>query len=116
MERLPFHGRPPPEGFRRRVTIVPPGGAMAYEAADWAGALVVVESGEIDLEGVSGSRCRFVAGDVLWLAGLPLRSLRNRGQADAVIAAVSRASDAADGGLELEPGVGVLECIPEEFP
>ena len=116
MDRLPFHGRPPPEGFRRRVTTVPPGGAIPYEASEWAGALVLVESGEIDLEGVSGSRCRFVAGDVLWLGGLPLRSLRNRGRADAVIAAVSRVSDAADGGLELEPGVGVLERIPEELP
>ena len=115
MERITFLGRPPPDGFRRRLTVVPAGASIPYEASHWAGALVVVERGEIDLEGLSGSRCRFVAGDILWLAGLPLRSLCNRGPVDALLAAVSRASDAADGGVELEPGVGVVERLPEEL-
>jgi hypothetical protein len=54
-------------------------------------ALVVIERGLIELESAGGVCRSFVAGDVLWLADLPLRLLRNRGAIPAVLAAVSRA-------------------------
>ena len=68
-------------------------GERAYDEAEWRDALVVVERGEIELECLGGSRHRFRSGNVLWLTGLPLRVLRNRGVVPAVLTAVSRGSD-----------------------
>ena len=81
---------PLPPAFRRRVVSIEPGGEVLYEAADWEDALVVVERGELEVEGRCGGRRRFQRGDVLWLAGLPLTILRNPGTEPAQIAAVSR--------------------------
>ena len=78
--------------FDVRVVEVPPGGARAYEEAEWADALVVVERGEIELDCRGGSRPRFAGGAVLWLGGLPVRALRNPGPVPAVLVAVSRAA------------------------
>ena len=75
------------------MVTVAPGGERAYDEAEWRDALVIVEWGEIELECLGGSRHRFRCGDVLWLMGLPLRVLRNRGPAPAVLRAVSRRSD-----------------------
>lgn len=83
-------GRPLPAAFRLRLTVVLPGATCSYDEAEWTGALVVVEHGEIDLDARDGSRCRFVTGDILWLAGLPLRALHNRGDEPALLSAVSR--------------------------
>lgn len=89
---------PLPPAFRRRVVSIEPRGEVPYVAADWDDALVVVERGELEVEGRCGGRRRFVRGDVLWLAGLPLTLLRNPGAEPAVIAAVSRrgAGDSPD--------------------
>ena len=62
----------------RRVAVAP-GCALAYDEADWRGALVVVEQGRIEVEGIGGGRRTFERGSVLWLASLPLRALRNHG-------------------------------------
>jgi quercetin dioxygenase-like cupin family protein len=77
--------------FDVHVVAVAPGDARPYEPAEWRDALVVVERGEIELETVSDGTRRYVRGDVLWLSGLPLRALRNRGGEPAVLVAVSRA-------------------------
>jgi hypothetical protein len=87
---LSFLGRSVPPQFRLRIVAVEPGCEQAYVEAEWLDTLVVVEQGEVDLEWVSGSRCRFVRGDVLFLAGLPLRALRNPGDEPMLLAAVSR--------------------------
>jgi quercetin dioxygenase-like cupin family protein len=87
---LSFLDRPLPAAFRLHVVAVAPGGTRPYEAAEWADALVVVERGEIELETVGDGTRRYARGDVLWLAGLPLRALRNRGGEAAVLVAVSR--------------------------
>jgi hypothetical protein len=76
--------------FDRRVVVVRPGEAHAYDPAEWRDALVVVERGMIELETSSGVCRSFVAGDVLWLVGLPLRLLRNRGPIPAVVASIAR--------------------------
>jgi hypothetical protein len=78
--------------FDVRVVEVPPGGSRAYDEAEWAGALVVVERGEIELDCQGGSRPRFAGGAVLWLGGLPGRAVRNPGPVPAVLVAVSRAA------------------------
>jgi hypothetical protein len=76
--------------FRLRLVAVGPGEARAYDEAEWRDALVVVEHGEIELEGATIGAVRFERGDVLVLVGMGLRALHNRGQEPALLAAVSR--------------------------
>jgi len=83
-------GKRLPASFELRVLTVAPGGERAYDEAEWRDTLVVVERGEVELECLGGSRKRFRRGDVLWLAGLPLRALHNCGGEPTVLTAVSR--------------------------
>ncbi len=76
--------------FRRRRVTIAAGASRPYDTAEWAGALVVVERGPVELEGVSGTRRRLAEGAVLWLCGLPLRALHNPGPGPAVLVAVTR--------------------------
>jgi hypothetical protein len=77
-------------GFDVRAVGVEPGGHRIYHEAEWSDALVLVRCGEIELECVSGARHRFRRGDLLWLTGLPLRALHNRGPEATLLVAVSR--------------------------
>lgn len=89
-DRMSFlHARPPPS-FERRVIVIAPGRVRMYDEAEWRDAIVVVERGEVELRCRRGTRRRFRRGDVLWLDGLPLRSLHNPGQESAVLVAISR--------------------------
>jgi quercetin dioxygenase-like cupin family protein len=76
--------------FVLRAVAVAPGSERAYNEAEWRDAIVSVTRGEIELECVGGTRHRFGRGDVLWLAGLPLRALHNRGDEPALLVTVSR--------------------------
>jgi hypothetical protein len=76
--------------FRVRRIVMAPGAEREYDEAEWRDALVVVEAGDVELECNGGSRRGFRRGDVLWLIGLPLRALRNRGAVPTVLLAVSR--------------------------
>jgi quercetin dioxygenase-like cupin family protein len=76
--------------FVLRAVAVAAGCERPYDEDEWRDAIVSVTRGEIELECSSGSRQRFRTGDVLWLAGLPLRTLRNRGTEPALLVAVSR--------------------------
>ncbi len=84
---LPRHPGP---GFRRCTVRLEPGECRPYLADAWRDCLVVVESGEVDLETTSGLRHTCRGGDVLWLAGLPIRRLVNRGRAPVLITTVRR--------------------------
>jgi hypothetical protein len=77
-------------GFVLRAVAVEPGAERAYDEREWRDALVVVRRGEIELEWQCGLCRRFQRGDLLWLAGLHLRSLHNRGGDTALLVAVSR--------------------------
>jgi hypothetical protein len=77
-------------GFRLRAVEVEPGCDHVYRDAEWRDAIVSVSVGEIELVSLSGSRHRFKSGDVLWLAGLPLRALHNCGAEPVLLLAVSR--------------------------
>jgi quercetin dioxygenase-like cupin family protein len=79
-----------PLGFEIRAVGVEPGGHRIYHRAEWGDALVLVRRGEIELECLSGTRHRFGRGDLLWLAGLPLRALHNPGPEPALLVAVAR--------------------------
>jgi quercetin dioxygenase-like cupin family protein len=76
--------------FVRRVTSIGPGKAVPYDAAAWRDALVVVLSGELELECRAGGRRRFECGDILWLEGLDVRRLGNGGAVPTVLLAISR--------------------------
>jgi hypothetical protein len=76
--------------FERRTVTVEAGTSRAYDPAEWFDALVLVEQGEVDLACLGGSLARFTQGDILWLAGLPVRELRNPGPDAAVLVAISR--------------------------
>jgi hypothetical protein len=89
-DRLSIAGRALPPAFVRREVTVAPGAERPYDPDEWRDALVVVEHGEIELECHAGHLARFRRGDILWLAGLPLRVLRNAGPDPAVLVAVSR--------------------------
>ena len=75
--------------FRRRVVDVAPGEELDLAADRWRGALVVLESGEVELECVAGKRSRFAAGAVLCLLP-PVRFLRNTHSEPARLIAISR--------------------------
>jgi hypothetical protein len=76
--------------FAARAVAIAPGGSRAFVDAEWMDALVIVERGEVELRGAGGTRRRFGRGDVLWLSGVPLRTLHNPGGELAVLLAVSR--------------------------
>ena len=76
--------------FRRREVVIPAGDHLPYVDADWADALVVVASGEVDLCCSRGGRRRFGPGSVLFFTGLGLVALHNPGLDVTVLVAHSR--------------------------
>jgi hypothetical protein len=92
----------------RSVTLAP-GTARAYVDGEWAGALVVLARGRLELEARDGRRVRLRSGAVLWLAGLPLRALHNRWGGPAVLLVVTR--DPADGRGNAGRAPGVFESM-----
>jgi hypothetical protein len=89
-ERLSFLGRGIPAAFEVLTVAIPAGSSRAYDQAEWRDAIVVLESGELEIECVRGGRRRFKRGAVMYLVGLPLRTLHNLGPEPAVLVAVSR--------------------------
>lgn len=79
-----------PTVFRRREVVIPAGDQLPYVDAEWADALVVVASGEVDLCCSRGGSRRFGRGSVLFFAGLGLVALRNPGVDETVLVAHSR--------------------------
>ena len=75
--------------FERRTLTIAPGTARPAADADWPDAIVLVSRGAVELVCAGGSVRRFACGDLIWLRGLPLRALRNRGPVDTVLVAVS---------------------------
>ncbi len=88
---MPDGARPVPRrGFAQRVLTLPPGESRPYAEADWIDAIVLVATGQVEVEGVGGTRRCFERGDLLWLTGLPVRALHNCGDQPAVLVGVSR--------------------------
>jgi len=79
--------------FVAQTVIIAPGRMVPFQESQWRDSLVIVESGEVELETISGQRRRFRTGEMLWLTDLPLRCLRNPGDEPVVLKAVSRRSD-----------------------
>jgi hypothetical protein len=75
-----FVGRQLPDLLHVELSTIACGEARTFVDAEWRGALVVVERGVLELECIAGQRARFEQGAVLWLDGLPLRTLRGGGE------------------------------------
>jgi hypothetical protein len=95
-EALTLLGRRLPPWASVRVVALEPGARRPFDPTEWDDALVVVEVGELALEGASGRRCRFETGSVLWLADLPLRALCNEGDVTTLLVAVARGATVSD--------------------
>ncbi len=89
-EPLTFLGRAVPPEFVRRIVVIEPGRARPYDEHEWRDAIVVLEHGELTLEGCHGGAHRIIRGDVLWLSGMALVALHNTGPDRAVLVAVAR--------------------------
>lgn len=79
-----------PARFVRWVVIIAPREQLAYEAADWVDALVVLQQGTLLLDRRCGESYVFRCGDFMCLADLALVALRNDGAEPAVLVAVAR--------------------------
>lgn len=82
-----------PPTFERWTLVLAPGAERPADAARWAGALVLVEQGRLEVDCRAGGRRTFVAGDLLVLGWLPLCTLRNPGPLPARLVAVRRCDE-----------------------
>jgi len=89
-DRLSFLDASVPQAFEVRLLSLPAGHEAEILDSGWRDALVVVERGELDLECAGGSRLRLRSGDVLWLCGLEVRRLLQRGREPTLLSAVAR--------------------------
>lgn len=79
-----------PDGFERWEVVVPPGASRPTAAAEWAGALVSVRQGTLEVACRAGGHETFHAGDLLALGWLPIVELRSRGAEAVHLTAVRR--------------------------
>jgi quercetin dioxygenase-like cupin family protein len=77
-------------GCTSTITTMQPADSLSYHKADWAGVVVVVVSGRLQLECWSGERASFDEGAVLFLTGLNLRHLTNPGLDPLVLKLIKR--------------------------
>ncbi|HUG47507.1 MAG TPA: hypothetical protein VMP67_03740 [Candidatus Limnocylindria bacterium] len=77
-----------PAGFERWRVELGAGRQHPTDAAEWAGAMVLIEQGELEVECLAGGSRTFGEGDLLVLGWLPLRRLRNVGPRDVRLLAV----------------------------
>jgi quercetin dioxygenase-like cupin family protein len=91
LEPLSFLGKRLPRSFRTRVVRIDAGCSLPYRQEDWADAIVVVEQGSVEVECPRGGSRTFCPGAVVFMTGLDLKAMHNRGDETVVLAAVSRA-------------------------
>lgn len=88
---------PLPTAFRRHTLTIAPGHSHPYDADEWAGAIVLVADGTVEVEGHSGSRYRFGRHSLLRL-NWAWRAVHNPGPDPAVLTAIRRAPKHASPG------------------
>lgn len=97
-DHISFLGRRLPPWLQLRIVELAPGDSLAYDEAEWRGAMIVIEHGTIELESLDGSRWRLQRGASLWLFDLPLCALHNVDHETAVLSSIARrAGDAHRG-------------------
>lgn len=85
-----------PPAFERFRAVLAPGDSRPTRPADWAGCLVLVERGTVEVVCDPGTMRSFGAGDLLALGWLPVRALRNLGAGEACLLAVRRRGKPSD--------------------
>lgn len=86
-----------PAAFARRHLVLPPGVERAADAAEWAGTLVLVEQGRLEVYCRRAGRRVFVPGDLLVLGWLPIEGVRNPGRVAVRLVVVHRRGDVPSG-------------------
>ncbi|MCY7341371.1 MAG: hypothetical protein LH603_05840 [Pseudonocardia sp.] len=84
------NGRAAGAASRRTEVTIAAGSRLPYDGGDWAGALLVVEHGEIELHCEHGGMRHFGTGAMLWFDGMGLRALHNPGAEPTVLVAIFR--------------------------
>jgi hypothetical protein len=79
-----------PPGFERWRSVLEPRSERATHPAEWAGALVLIESGVVEVTCRAGGQRTFRAGDLIALGWLPITRLRNPSDVVTRIVAVRR--------------------------
>jgi len=84
-------GRPNlPPGFERWRSVLEPRSERPTNPAEWAGALVLIESGVVEAVCRAGGQRTFQAGDLVALGWLPITRLRNPSDGPTRILALRR--------------------------
>ncbi len=83
-------GKRLPPGLEVRLLAIDQ--ARPFDATEWRDALVVVESGNLEIELTAGTAVRFSAGAVLFLTRLEPRGLRNGSHGAALLSVARRRS------------------------
>lgn len=96
---IPFDGAVQSR-FRRRVVTIAPGSARPYHEDEWRDAVVLIGRGRVDFVCDAGGTRSFGQGDVVYMVGLPLRTLRNAGVEPVVLVAISRETNEASSDLD----------------
>ena len=100
-----------PEGLDRWECVIPGRTTRPTTAAEWAGALVRIEEGALEVGCSGGGRETFHAGDLLALGWLPIIELRNHGAEPVRLVAVRRRGE-----TPTEPYLHVTRMTREEPP
>jgi len=79
-----------PAAFERFRVVLASGDSLPTWPAEWAGCLVLVERGRIEVDCEAGGTGSFATGDLIALDWLPLRTLHNPGPDEACLLAVHR--------------------------
>jgi hypothetical protein len=79
-----------PEAFERWTLAMPPGSRRPTAPDEWAGALVRLDEGELEVRCAEGGREVFRAGHLIALGWLPIVELHNPGVGPMRLVAVRR--------------------------
>ena len=85
-----------PPAFERFRVMLAPGDRRPTGPAEWAGCLVLVERGAIEVDCDAGGVRSFPTGDLIALGWLPVRTLRNPGADEAWLLAIRRRAEPSD--------------------
>lgn len=91
-----------PPAFERFRTVLPSGDSRPTRRADWAGCLVLVERGTVEVDCDAGGTRSFATGDLIALDWLPLRMLRNPGADEACLLAIRRRGEPSDSPIRVQ--------------
>jgi hypothetical protein len=88
--RVDLLGRSVSDKLTKQIVVLPPACTLDYDEGQWRDSLIEVECGVVTIQLRDGRATAYGAGDVFWLDGLPVRTLRNPGIGTTLLVAMSR--------------------------